>query len=246
MVNLYTIATRHSALATQLNLPIHEPYAPMYQARPGIRLPIILYEQGNPVIVSARWGCSTEVATMPLHLFPMEKILSHPPFNRWIHTQRCLVPANCFFARSVTEDHRGAFDTYLIRLLDTRVFLMGGLYTSTESEGARRISFLLFSTESADVLRPVTQAMPVIMTADHLQTWLSAEHLSDIMHLADRSGEHWFDFFPVSHNILQPGVNDRRLLRPTGLSMQEMREHSLKLKALDIRQDRFDRKGSKH
>ena len=83
------------------------------------------------------------------------------------------------------------------------------------------------------------------MTTEHLQDWLNGEHLVDLMQIADSAGDQWFDYFPVSREILQPGINKRELLKPLGMSKFEQSERELKLKAIDIRQDRFNRKASK-
>ncbi|HLF65549.1 MAG TPA: SOS response-associated peptidase family protein [Saprospiraceae bacterium] len=247
MLNLYTIATKPPVLAEQLHHNVLEEYTPAYQARPGMALPVILCSESKPVIVIARWGCTTEAATMSLNSFPMDRILTQPPFNRWLHTQRCLIPANCFFARRTDTDLRpDEHNIYLIRILQSRLFLIGGLFTVEHRRNSKDIySFLLLTTESADVLRPLTDQMPVILSIEHLSTWLTSDHLIDVMHLADRSGDRWFDYFPVNSKILTPGMNDRDLLKPLGLSLQEMTEREHKLKAIDIRQDRFDRKGGK-
>jgi len=254
MLNLYTLAVKPQALSELLNLRFHASYTPFYQARPGMYLPIIIStapgKKTTPpqaTLINAHWGCQTEAATMLLHAYPMEKILTQPPFNRWIHSQRCLIPANCFFGRNrnaarMPEDH----DTYLIRLLRSRLFLIGGLYTvERDAHRADIYTFLLLKTQSADILKPLMEEMPVVLMPDHLNTWLSSDHLVDIMHLADRAGDHWFDYFAVSSQILTPGTNSRNLLKPLGLSLREYEERDHKLKAIDVKQDRFDRRGSK-
>lgn len=247
MLNLYTIATRQEAVAEQLNLQVRDAVVPIYQARPGMMLPIIVFAGSKAVLIKAHWGCQTEAATMSLNSFPMDRVMTQPPFNRWIHSQRCLIPANCFFARRTEkamkpEEH----NTFLIRMLESRLFLMGGLFqTETDRKGQTTYSFLLLTTESADVLKPLTAQMPVILSSDHLYQWLTSEHLIDIMQLADRSGDHWFDYFPVNSDIITPGNNKRSLLKPIDISLREMTERAHKLKAIDVKQERFDRRGGK-
>lgn len=240
MINLYTIATASSALAETLNLPLRKPYKPIYQARPGMQLPVILNNGGHPEIVSAHWGCIPERSTTSIHVFPMDKVMSQRPMNRWIHTQRCLVPANCFFTR-----HPESRDVFLIRILNARTFLIGGMYCIQRHAGEESCHFVLLTTESADVLKPVTPDMPVILGTGDVHLWMQSEHLLDLMQLADQAGDQWFDYFTVSSRILTPGNNDRDLLRPTGLSHEEIATRDQKLKAVDLKQDRYDRKGSK-
>jgi putative SOS response-associated peptidase YedK len=247
MLNLFTIATRASAISEILNVQLQATISPLYQARPGMEIPVILMIRGKPVLATAHWGCATEAATMSLNTFPTDRVLTQRPFNTWIHTQRCLIPANCFFARRSgkqmqPDDH----STYLIRILQSRLFLMGGLYhTEVQRNGRDKYALVLLTTGSADILRSLSEEMPVLLSRDLMLEWLTAEHLADIMHLADRSGDHWFDYFPVSDAILTPGVNSRQLLKPLDMSMHERDERLHKLKAGEVKQDRFDRRGGK-
>jgi putative SOS response-associated peptidase YedK len=242
------------ALAELLNLRLQVEFSPLYQARPGMQLPVIVQPHSvskkpgiHPVLISAHWGCQTEAATMSIHAFPMDRILTQSPFNRWIHTQRCLIPVNCFFGRNKNialgpEDN----DTFLIRILQSRVFLLGGLYAVERNvRGVDSHTFLVLTTQSADVLQPLMDQMPVVMLPENIETWLASDHLIDIMHLADRSGDHWFDYFAVSSNILTPGMNSKNLLKPISISLREQEAREHKLKAIDVKQDRFDRRGSK-
>jgi putative SOS response-associated peptidase YedK len=241
MINLYTIATRAQALSEMLNLPLSASYKPAYQARPGMPLPLMMHKDGRLQIASGYWGCIPERFTSPIPVFPMEKLLSQTPLNRWIHTQRCVMPANCFYCRN-DENH----EIYLVRLLNARTFFMGGIYCELPgSKGILNTHFILLTTESADVLRPITTDMPVILSKDDYQKWLQTEHLIDLMDIADQCGEHWFDYFTVDKSIITPGTNKRNLLKPLGLSHEEQQLRDQKLKAVDVKQDRFDRKGSK-
>lgn len=246
MLNLYTLATKPGALTEQLHIPLYTDYQPVYQARPGMLLPMICLQNDQAIITSGRWGYATEPRTMPTYAFPMEKILSQSPYNRWIHTQRCLIPVNCFFGRASHVSTIDDSDIYLIRMLSTRLFFIGALYSiEINAIGKSAYHFILLTTESADVLKPLMDQMPVVMIQDHLQTWLGADHLIDIMHLADRSGDHWFDYYAVDHDIITPGNNRRDLLKPLGASLREKEERDHKLKAIDVKQERFDRRGGK-
>jgi putative SOS response-associated peptidase YedK len=246
MINLITIATRPAALSDQLGIPCRTNFRASYQARPGAILPLIINRDAGSEVDSAIWGCQVPSFTMPISAFPIDRVMGQKPFNRWIHTQRCLIPANCFFARTVRRESRDT-EIYLIRLLQSRLFLIGGLFKEErDTDDETRCSFCILTTESADVLKSVTPLMPVLIPPDHMKAWLNAKHVLDLMHLADRSGDHWFDYFPVSSKILQPGINDRELLKPLGLSVHQRTQRELRLGAINTQQDRFNRKGGKH
>jgi len=100
MLSLYTISTKPETVTDQCKLSESFSYSPVCQARPGMQLPIIIQINNKPSPVIANW-----VTKRPLIL---------------IRKQRCAVPANCFF--SVKDGQ-----PYLIRLLQHRMFLMGGI-----------------------------------------------------------------------------------------------------------------------
>ena len=204
-------------------------------------LPVILRSGESISIELAHWGHTPPKMHSPIQAYPIDKTPVRPPFNRWIRLNRCLVPANCFFMREKQSDR-----VHLIRLLDKRLFMIGGIcLTPDDQDRDDATHFFLLTTDSADILQPLGHFMPVIIPPDEAKQWLEADHLMDLMQMADRSGDYWFDYFPVSSKVLAPGSNSRNLLRPEGLSVREIAARDQKLKAVDLKQERYDRKGSK-
>lgn len=175
----------------------------------------------------ATWGGKLQAKTT------MKKILSSQ-YNKLIRKQRCAIPANCFFGIKDSQH-------YLVRILESRLFYMGGIYTKANNE----IHFSVLNTEPPDMLS-FLQTMPVLFKPEWLEEWLHTEQLEPIMTLADVSVNHWFDYFKVSNKVATATANNKELLMPLGESYRQFQERERKLRAMEFEKSRTDRSNSKH
>lgn len=230
MIPLYTISSKPDTVQEQCKLTEYFSFSAAYQARPGMKLPIIIQKdpKEKPELVMARWGAKKPLVTM-------DRILSTRPYNVLVRRQRCAIPANCFFALKKDQPH-------LVRLLQYRMFLMGGIFHYAEEE----FYFALLQTDPADMLNSLEGQMPVVLAPEKLSSWLRGDEVGRIMHYADRSGSFWFDYFPVSKKILEPGQNSKELLGPQGVSQQQMKDHQKKLTAIAFEKERPNRSSMKY
>ena len=228
MIPLYTISSKPETIIDQCKLA--EPFScsPVYQARPGMKLPVIIQRENKTELVMAQWGIKKP-------LIGVDRILSMRPYNILVRKQRCAIPANCFFSQKKDQPH-------LIRLLQYRLFLMGGLFHYAEGE----FYFTLLQAHSADMLSQMEGQMPVVMAPGKLFSWLKGTEVSRVMHYADRAGSYWFDYFPVSGKILDANRNSKEWLQPLGISQQQLKEHENKLRALTFEKERPNRSNLKH
>lgn len=231
MLHLYTMASSPAALRSLVDTDSDLEYSSIYLARPGMRMPVIRKHLNRTSLSMATWGMRTGT-----HTLLMENVMRLKPYNRWIHTQRCAIPANCYITYKTGDPN-----PYLVRIPSARVFFMGGLMSPDVDHPA----FIILTTQSADVLAPVTEKMPVLFTAETMQTWLAANHLMDIMHIADRSGDYWFDYFPIASEVLNQDINSPELLKPAGPSFREVEDRDKTLKLVDLKNERYDRRGGK-
>ncbi len=230
-MNTYSIATSPTMLATRTNISEVLEYAPIYQARPAMKLPIIILQNGKPEIVMATWGLKSSVAFNTIH---MSRILKGRPWNILLRTQRCAVPANCFIVKKNNE-------AFLIRLPQHRLFMMGGVYQMKKNE----IHFTLLETESADLISSITDNMPVVFHNDRVTKWLLADELGSIMRFADKAGNNWFDYFKISQQVFDAKENNRELLTPLGMSREQQQQREQSIQALTFEKERMNRRGSK-
>lgn len=115
-------------------------------------------------------------------------------------------------------------DPYLVRLLNPRLFYLGGLFVRQ----GNRFCFILLETEPADMLSFMS-GMPVVMTADQLEIWLHTPDLASVMYIADQAGSYWMDYYKVSSDILNPTANSKNLLLPLGQTYQQLKKREVQL-----------------
>lgn len=230
-MQVYSIATTPSDLAIRTNIAEVPEYSPIYQARPGMKMPIIIWRYGKPEFVNAMRGLRSSSAYNTIH---MSRILKSRPWNILIRTQRCAIPANCI----IVERNGEAF---LIRLPLHRLFLMGGVYQQKGDE----FHFTILETESADMLYSITDDMPVFIHNDRIDKWLNATELDSIFRFADKSGSNYFDYFKVNPKVLDPKENNRDLLIPIGMTHAQYLERQKQIMAMSFEKERMNRRSGK-
>lgn len=157
-MNCFSIATEPSEISIRTNVASLIDYKPIYQARPGMKTPIIIWRYGKPEIVMAMWGLRSSSAYNMVH---MSRVLKSRPWNVMIRTHRCLIAANCVIVEKNGE-------AYLIRLPQHRLFLMGGVYQQKGEE----FHYTILETESPDVLASIADDTPIFIHCDRVQKWL--------------------------------------------------------------------------
>lgn len=230
-MNCFSIATEPSEISIRTNVASVIDYKPVYQARPGMKTPIIVWRNDKPEIVMAMWGMRTSSAYNTVH---MSRVLKGRPWNVLIRTQRCAVAANCV----IVEKNKEAF---LIRLPQHRLFLMGGVFQMKGDE----FHFTLLETESPDVLAGIANDTPVFIHNDRIQKWLTTPELDSIFRFADKAGTNYFDYFKVDPKILNPKENNRDLLIPAGMSHAEYAARQKQVMALSFEKERANRRNGK-
>lgn len=228
MIPLYTITSKPDTIVQSCKLSETFSYSPLFQARPGMKLPILIKKDNKIELVIAQWGVKKP-------LVGVDRILTTRPYNILVRKQRCAVPANCFFSLKNDLPH-------LIRLLQYRMFLMGGIFHYTEGE----FSFALLEAHPADMLSSFQGKMPVVLAPEKLSSWLSGTEIGRVIHYADKAGSYWFDYFPVSKQIVDIGQNNKELLNPLGISQLQLKDHEKKLTALAFDKERPNRSNLKH
>lgn len=238
MMKTYCIATTSSDLGLRTNIAEPLEYAPVYQARPGMKMPIIIFRNNRPELVMAMWGLRSSAAYNTIH---MSRVLKSRPWNILIRTHRCAVPANCV----IVEKNSQAF---LIRIPQHRLFLMGGVVQQRRDE----YHFTLLETESADLLEPLSESMPVFIHNDRIQKWLRQKddddqpvELDSIFRFADKAGNNYFDYFKVNPKVLDPKENNRDLLIPIDLSLEQYRLREQQIMAVSFEKERMNRRNGK-
>lgn len=121
-----------------------------------------------------------------------ETLSQKPAFRAAFKSRRCLIPANGFYEWMKTKERK---QPYLIQLADRGLFAFAGLWEHWEDQGNVFLeSCTIITTEANDLLRPIHDRMPVIISRKDYDSWLSPE----------ASGRKLFQPYPSGEMICFP------------------------------------------
>jgi putative SOS response-associated peptidase YedK len=236
LIELIVNSSSNTALSRAFESASGAGLAPSGMVFSGEEITVITQSEMGTQAVSAVWGAKLpQVSRNLITQFHLKRTLHTKPFNIFIHNNRCAVPVNCFCLRYGER-------TYLIRLLNHRIFALGGILKAVKGAPPQ---LTLIETAAPDVLQSITPTVPVLFAPDRMDKWLGQKEMHEVMHTADRSGNYWFDYFEVDPHVLDRTTKKIALLKPLGLSFQQVKLRNEKLQELQIKASRANRAGSK-
>lgn len=143
-------------------------YAPSYNVAPTHDI-LIAIDTGQRKLVKSRWGFLPSWAKDISDGYKMinaraETVAEKPSFKQAFVNQRCLVLADGFYEWKKEGKTKKPF---LIRLKSREPFAMAGLYNGwTSPEGEGILTSTIITTDSNDLVQPLHDRMPVILSPD--------------------------------------------------------------------------------
>ena len=146
-----------------------------YNAAPSQRLPVITNKQPN-VLQFFSWGlqpfwAKDAKAVKRSINARSETIAEKPMFRNLLKSKRCLVPADGFFEWKKTEDGKVP---HRIMLKSEELFSFAGLWDEwTDKETGEVLhTFCIITTDANELVRPIHDRMPVILSPEAEELWL--------------------------------------------------------------------------
>jgi putative SOS response-associated peptidase YedK len=102
-----------------------------------------------------------------------------PTFRESFRTRRCLLVASGFY--EWRKAAKGPKQATHFRFKDRRVFGFAGLWDVWKGDGPPLATCCLITTAANDVVRPVHDRMPVMLTGADFSTWLAPETPLDLL-----------------------------------------------------------------
>lgn len=154
-------------------------FRPTWNAAPSQRLPVIVEDDGTPVVRTMSWGLIpkwTKPGEKP-KVAPInaraETLTEKPMFRSLIRNRRCVVPANGFYEWQRREAGKQPF---FIEPEDGSLMLFAGLYDEAPTkDGDPLASYAIITTEANDRMSTLHDRMPVILDPDDVDDWLDPE-----------------------------------------------------------------------
>lgn len=157
-------------------------YEPDYNIMPGSLKPIIVRGNEGNIIEQAQWGlipagADEEREGKSTFAVAAEEVKNDDWLTRCVEQRRCLVPANGFYKWKSSKKKTTPF---YIRLLSNRLTAFAGIYSVWESPSGRDVySFAILTTNANTLVEPVDDRMPVLLSTEQFEQWVSPGELSD-------------------------------------------------------------------
>jgi len=177
-------------------------YRPRYNIAPTDRHPIVRLVNGQRKLELAQWGLPpTAPGRPPLFNARADTAPTKEAFRAAFAGGRCVVPADGFYEWRTTPDQAGRQPLWIHRP-DGRLLLMAGLY-----EAGR---FAVLTTEPNQLLRPIHDRMPALLSEQEATAWLAAP-TQRVLHPAP---EGLLEARPVSGRVNSVRNDDPQCLAP--------------------------------
>jgi putative SOS response-associated peptidase YedK len=146
-----------------------------YNIAPGQDIAIILNEGRKNRLTTCRWGfvpswCKELNEGYKMINARAETVAERPSFREAFSNHRCLIVADGFYE---WKNEGGKRRPFYIHRKDGKPFGMAGLYNLwTSPEGAQVCTSTIITTDANEVLAPIHDRMPVILSPEANGLWL--------------------------------------------------------------------------
>jgi putative SOS response-associated peptidase YedK len=164
------------AIAKAFDVPEVPTIVPCFNISPNQPVAVIRFDpkEGGRRLDYLTWGLVPSWADDPAIGDRMinaraETAAEKPAFRHPFRTQRCLVVADGFYEWKRQD---GWKQPYFVQMKDDRPFAFAGLWDHWKKADEPIYSCTLLTTGANDLLAPIHDRMPVILSRDHYDLWL--------------------------------------------------------------------------
>ncbi len=235
MCGRYTLVTKLQKVEKRFHVEADEPelYQPQVNIGPG-RVGAVVTSDAPTKLQFFTFGMTPFWAKKPMYLFNARSegdwnkeddvlyngaigIVEKPAFRKPIRSQRCLVPADCFFEG---PKHEKLSKPYVIYHQNESPFAFAGVWDEWASRETGEIfhSFAIITSVANSVTKAVGHhRSPVILPREAEATWLNQNaSLDEVTALLEPYSGNQLNAYPVSADIKNPRNENNELLCPIG------------------------------
>lgn len=219
MCGRYNLTASSEAIVEHFQLLRQVKFQPSYNVAPAQKiLNIVELDDQSRKAVNLYWGLVPSWSKdnkNSSHLINarMETVREKPSFRSAFKHRRCLIPANGFYEWAKSEDGKQAFH---IHRQDQQLFAFAGLWEQWQHETETLYSCAIITTAAIDLMQPIHDRMPVIITPEHYHQWLDKAADADYaFELLDNQAYSLMTVTPVSDWVNNPRHNDERCIQVT-------------------------------
>ncbi len=217
MCGRYALKTPPSELAARFGLDEIVDVAPRYNISPGTEIPTIRHSpEGKRVIHLLRWGLVPNWAKDPgvgakLSNARGETVAEKPSFRDAFKRRRCLVPADGFYEWKAEGRQK---QPYYFSMKSGEPFALGGVWESWRAPNGDVLrTCCLITTGPNEIMLPVHDRMPAIVSPDDYAAWLTGE-ADDALDLVRPYPPDEMQAWAVNKRVSRAGEEGADLIRP--------------------------------
>jgi putative SOS response-associated peptidase YedK len=180
MCGRFTATFEFSDIRVRWNLDRDLPsYTPRFNVAPETspNIPVIVRQKGVNECRLMHWGLIPHWAADPsignrLINARAETLTELPSFKHIVDRRRCIIPADGFYEWRKEGKRKTPM---WVHLKDRKPFAFAGLWDVWRKPDGKRVgSFTIITTEPNELVRPVHNRMPVILSREDEEQWLDA------------------------------------------------------------------------
>lgn len=211
MCGRYTLSGRPVDLEKQLraNLLKGASAEPAYNISPGTEILAVTNEEPDK-IRPIYWGLEpywSKPGKRPQLLINAraESFSDKPGFQKYLNSQRCLIPASGFYEWKQSGNQK---QPYFISLPNEPIFCFAGIWEETIlANGLKKQSVAIITTLPNQLMKGIHNRMPVILKKENYEHWLSNGNTSDLAQLLLPFPAEKMDAWPV-RNLVSKAKKD--------------------------------------
>jgi len=192
-----------------------EPYEARYNCAPTQMLAVISNADRRKISyffwgLIPSWAKDMKIGAKMINA-KAETILEKASFRKAFSCRRCLVPATSFF-----EWKQDKVKTpHVIKLFGGEIFSLAGIWEEWKSPAGVLVnSFSIITTEANKAMKPLHHRMPVILSKQDENIWISDSSQGELMKLLQPCPDEWLEIYPVSGLVNSPRNDVPEVLLP--------------------------------
>jgi putative SOS response-associated peptidase YedK len=190
---------------------------PRYNIAPSQDAPVIVQSDGKRTIELFQWGLIPSWAKDPAIGNKMinaraETLAEKPSFKRLLKTRRCLVLADGFYEWR-KEGKRKVPMRFKFKSGDP--FTFAGLWDSwKQPDGSVLRSYTIVTTHANDLIQPIHNRMPVMLSGDDALKWLAYDEIAHALALLKPYPPEKMEGYDVSPLVNNPRNDSPECIKP--------------------------------
>jgi putative SOS response-associated peptidase YedK len=219
MLERYSITSSKEQIQQRfVGVEVTDGYSPRYNAAPSQLLPVITNDNPNGFSffywgTAPKWSRDKTISRKLINA-EKEELNEKPSYRKALASRRCLIPADGFYGwKSIGKKSR---IPYRIILNHSNPFLIAGLWEEYQDETDQEIhTFSMITTLSNELIAPVSERMPAILTNANESDWLNPHNsLGNLLSMLEPFPAEQMGMYTVSPMIDSKQLDMPSMIKP--------------------------------